>query len=213
MPPDVKTDAAREDRQWFIVGRWQEYEGESRANLFRIVGIGLFYGIEWANYAAGEVDRPFHQAVTALALAWAIVALGVLICLTRHVFPASLKFLSTTADLVLLTVILVLADGPKSPLIVAYFLLVVVALLRFSLPLVWFSCGGAILCYMFLLGYAKWFTDRDIRVPRYQQAIFLLAIALTGIILGQVVRRVRRMAAEYAERIAAAGTPTANDPR
>jgi hypothetical protein len=209
MPADVKTDAARENRQWFIVGRWQEYEGESRANLFRIVGIGLFYGIEWANYAAGKVDRPFHQAVTALALAWAVVALGVLICLTRHVFPASLKFLSTTADLVLLTVILVLADGPKSPLVVAYFLLVVVALLRFSLPLVWFTSGGAILCYMFLLGYAKWFAVGNI-VPRYQQAIFLLAIALTGIILGQVVRRVRRMALEYAGRVAADSEPAAD---
>ena len=212
MPADVKTDAACENRQWFIVGRWQEYEGESRANLFRIAGIGLFYGVELANYWAGDVGRPFHQAVTALALAWAFVALGVLICLTQHVFPASLKFLSTAADLVLLTIILMLADGPKSPLVVAYFLLIVLALLRFSLPLVWFSCGGSILCYMFLLGYAKWFAaGRDIHVPRYQQEIFVLALALTGIILGQVVRRVRRMALEYAGRVAATGEPTANE--
>ena len=211
MPPDAKTDAAHEDRQWFIVGRWQEYEGESRANLFRIDGVGLFYCIELSNYWAGVVDRPFHQAVTALALAWAFVALGVLICLTQHVFPAALKFLSTTADLILLTVILVLADGPKSPLVVAYFLLVVVAMLRFSLPLVWFASVGSILCYMFLLGYAKWFTARDIRVERPQQAIFLLALALTGIILGQVVRRVRKMASEYAGRVAADNEATANE--
>ncbi len=206
MPPDVKTDAACEDRQWFIVGRWQEYEGESRANLFRIAGIGLFYCIELGNYWAGDIDRSFHQAVTALALTWAFVALGVLICLTQHVFPAALKYLSTAADLLLLTIILMLADGPKSPLVVAYFLLIVLALLRFSLPLVWFTSSGSILCYMFLLGYAKWFAaSRDIRVPRYQQAIFLLALVLSGIILGQVVRRVRRMALEYAGRVSACG--------
>jgi hypothetical protein len=210
MPADVKTDAASRDRQWFIVGRWQEYEGEGRANLFRIAGIGLFYCIELANYWTGDVGRPFHQAVTALALAWAFVALGVLICLTQHVFPASLKFLSTAADLVLLTTILTLADGPKSPLVVAYFLLIVLALLRFNLPLIWFTCGGSILCYMFLLGYAKWFATRDIRVLRYQQEIFVLALALTGIILGQVVRRVRRMALEYAGRVAADGEAEAN---
>jgi hypothetical protein len=64
MPPDAKTNVASEDRQWFIVGRWQEYEGESRANLFRIAAVGLFYGIELGNYWAGAVDRPFHQAVT-----------------------------------------------------------------------------------------------------------------------------------------------------
>ena len=70
------------------MGRWQEYEGEGRANLLRIAGIGLFYCVELVNYWNGEVDRPFHQAVTALALTWALVGLGVLFCLTHHVFPA-----------------------------------------------------------------------------------------------------------------------------
>jgi len=36
MPADVPTRRACDDRQWFIVGRWQEYEGEGRANLLRI---------------------------------------------------------------------------------------------------------------------------------------------------------------------------------
>ena len=203
MFTDSKTDLIRDDRQWFIVGRWQEYEGEGRANLLRIAGIGVFYGIELANYWTGEVDRPFHQAVTALALTWAMVGLGVLLCLAQHVFPASLKFLSTAADLVLLTAILVLADGPKSPLVVAYFLLIVLATIRFSLGLIWFASIGSILCYMFLLGYAKWFAERDIRVARYQQAIVLAALALTGIVLGQVIRRVRKIAVDYAARVAA----------
>lgn len=185
------------------MGRWQEYEGESRANLFRIAGIGIFYCIELANYWAGVVDRPFHQAVTALALTWAMVGLGVLFCLTRHVFPASLKFLSVGADLLLLTVILMLADGPKSPLVVAYFLLIVLATLRFSLRLIWFTSIGSILSYIFVLGYARWFTERDIHVARYQQAIVLLALALTGIVLAQVIRRVREIALDYAARVAA----------
>ena len=161
------------------------------------------YGVELADYWSDVVSRPFHQAVTALALTWALVALGVLVCLTQHVFPAGLKFLSTTADLVLLTAILMLADGPKSPLVVAYFLLIVLATLRFSLRLIWFASLGSIFGYMFLLGYAKWFADGDIRVERYQQAIVLLALALTGIVLGQVIRRVRKIAVEYAARVAA----------
>jgi hypothetical protein len=203
MPADLETRPSLDDRQWFIVGRWQEYEGESRANLLRIAGVGLFYSIELANYWTGVVDRPFHQAVTALALTWAMVGLGVLYCLTQRVFPASLKFLSTAADLVLLTTILMLADGPKSPLVVAYFLLIVLATLRFSLRLIWFTSIGSISGYIFVLGYARWFTERDIRVARYQQAIVLLALALTGIVLGQVIRRVRAMALEYAARVAA----------
>ena len=50
MPTDTEVPATGDDRQWFIVGRWQEYEGEGRANLLRIAGIAAFYGIELANY-------------------------------------------------------------------------------------------------------------------------------------------------------------------
>lgn len=37
------TQAEIRDHQWYIVGRWQEYEGEARANLLRIIGIAAFY--------------------------------------------------------------------------------------------------------------------------------------------------------------------------
>ena len=93
------------DPQWRIVERWQEYEGELRANLLRIAGIGLFYGIELLNYYGLRlgsiempkvVELPFHQSVTALAVAWSAVCLGVLLCLKMRVFPAGLKFFSTT---------------------------------------------------------------------------------------------------------------------
>ncbi len=34
-------------RHWHIVSRWHEYEGEARANLLRIAGIGVFYLVEF----------------------------------------------------------------------------------------------------------------------------------------------------------------------
>jgi hypothetical protein len=209
---DVTPQAA--DRQWYIVGRWQEYEGEARANLLRIIGIAAFYTIELANYhglrlgflemeRVEHVTKPFHQAVTALAVAWTMVGLGILLCLRRQIFPASLKFLSTGCDVVLLTAILTVADGPKSPLIVGYFLVITLAALRLNLPLVWFATLGSMAGYLFLLGHAKWFSERDLRVPRYHQLMFLLALGLTGVILGQLIRRVRLMAEDYASRVAA----------
>ena len=207
MSADAPTRPACDDRQWFIVGRWQEYEGEGRANLLRIAGVGLFYVIELVNYSIGAVERPFHQVVTGLALAWALVGLGVLYCLGRHVFPASLKFVSTAADVVLLTAILMVADGPKSPLVVAYFLLIVLATLRFSPALIWFASVASILGYLSLVAYVRWFTVRSLAVAADRQAIVLLALALTGIVLGQVTRRVRKMAVEYAARLAASAGP------
>src|SRR5205823_6107125 len=103
----------------------------------------------------------------------------------------------------LLTAVLALADGPRSPLLVAYFLVIVLAALRFSLPLIWFASGGAVAGYLFLLGFARWgsipgWAKPEQTVPRYYEAIFLLALLLTGVVLGQVIRRVRRLADAYA---------------
>jgi len=211
--------AADRGLAWFIVRRWQEYDAESRANLLRVIGIGAFYTLElvnveglllgWLQLPAVEgVKGDFHAAVTALAVAWTMIALATQVCLRRHIFPAALKYITTTCDVVLLTAILIVADGPRSPLVIGYPLLVALAALRFSLPLVWWGTATAAGGYLFLLGYARWFTDRDLAVPRYQQLIYLLAILLTGVVLGQIVRQAHRMAEQFAARSAsAAGGP------
>lgn len=206
--------APERDRAWYIVARWQEFEGEAAANLLRILGIAAFYAVELLNYHGlrlgvlelprlETIDRQFHYAVTALAVAWSLASLGVLVCLRRRVFPGAMKFVSTACDLTFLTAILVIADGPRSPLVVGYFLIVALATLRFSLPLVRFATLGAMCGYLFVLGNAKWFADpaRNLRVERYEQIIFLLALGLTGIVLGQAIRRVRPAAEQFADRV------------
>jgi len=198
------------EREWFIVGRWEEFEGEGRANLLRSIGIAAFYLVELVNYFGlnlGFLQMPqvvnssFHWAVTALAVVWALVAVAVLLCRKLRIFPASLKFISTGCDLLLLTAVLTISDGPRSPLILGYFVILALAVLRFNLPLIWLATAGSVAGYLFLLGYARWFTERDIRVPRYHQLLFLVAVVLTGVVLGQVIRRVRRLAEDYARRI------------
>src|SRR5262249_16238973 len=158
MASNVIGQQSPTERQWFIVGRWQEFEGEGRANLLRILGIGAFYAVELINYHGlhlgflempAIVDRPFHLAVTALAVAWVMVSLGVFLCLQQRFFPSSLKFISTGCDILLLTSVLTVADGPRSPLVVGYFPLLALAALRFSLPLVWFTTVGSMAGYLF----------------------------------------------------------------
>ncbi len=94
------------DQPWFIVGRFKEYDGEERANLLRIIGIAAFYVIELINRyglrlgflkipPVVDVDERFHLAVTALAIAWTMVALGVWLCLKNQIFPAPLKYITT----------------------------------------------------------------------------------------------------------------------
>ena len=206
-----KGDGHGGDGLWFIVSRRQEYDGEWRANFVRIVGIALFYGIELINYHGlnlgfleipreESVDRALHEALTALAVAWTTFAILIHLCLRSKLVPPLLKHLTTGLDVVFLTSVLIVADGPRSPMIAAYFLLIPLASLRFSLPLVRFATAGTIAGYLFLCGYARWFTERDIRVPRYHQMIMIVGLFLTGVLLGQAVRSASRMACEYAER-------------
>ena len=204
--------ASDAERQWFIAGRWQEFEGEARANLLRIIAIAAFYAVQLATYhglhlgflqipRSEPVDARFHQAVTVLAGVWTLLALGVALCLRLRLFPGSMKFLSCGVDLVLLTWVLLLADGPRSPLIVGFFVILCMAALRFSLALLWFATAGSLLGYLVLLAHARWWNTRDLRVPRYQEIIFLLALVLCGIVLGQVLRQVRKVADDYADRL------------
>jgi hypothetical protein len=212
---------------WFVAQRWQAYDAEARANLLRIVAIGAFYLVHlwtyfssqgrlpklefWQLAEAGQINRQFHLLVTLIAVTWAMVALGILLALQQRIFPRWLPYFSTACDLILLTSIICLGSAARSPFVAGYFLILVLATLRFSLPLVWFTTAGSALAYLVVLGAAKWperlgitrlvgETAAELRVPRYHQVITLLAILLAGVMLGQIVRRVRRLNAEFGER-------------
>lgn len=206
-------------RQWHVVQRWQEYAGEARAALVRVVAIGLFYGVELLNYRGLSlgpiswpklpgVDAEFHTRMTWLAGIWTLIAVAAMLCLERRIFPPWLKYLTTAADIVMLTLVLLVARGPASPLVAGYFLLIALAGLRFSLHLVWCASAGSVAGYLFLLGQAKWYAaDKSHLVPRSDQAITLLALVLMGVVVGQIVRRVRSLAEHFAQRTATRSSP------
>ena len=226
MAADSSITSPASERNWFIAQRWQAYDAEARANLLRIIAIGAFYAVHlWSYFSSqgklpqfgfwqlaepGEVGQRFHVLVTLLAVAWAMLALGILLALQQRIFPRWLPYFSTGCDIVLLTSIICLGSVARSPLVAGYFLILVLATLRLSLPLIWFATGGSALAYLCVLGCAKWPSTFgidaiapaavDIRVPRYHQVIVMLAIILAGVMLGQIVRRVRRLAEEFAQR-------------
>ena len=210
------------DRSWFIAQRWMAYEAEARANLLRIIAIGAFYLVHlWSYFSAqgrlpnfgvlqlagaGEINKQFHLLVTLFAVAWAMLALGILLALQHRIFPSWLPYFSTGCDIVMLTGIVCIGSAARSPLVAGYFLILILSALRLSLLLVWFSTAGCALAYLCVLGIAKWperfgitkmlgETISDLRVPRYHQMIMLLAIVLAGVMLGQIVRRIRRIRA------------------
>lgn len=208
----AQADIDSTERAWHIASRWQALDAEYRANHLRIVSVVAFYAVHLLQHYRplgifGETSpgsSVFHLAVTLIVASWLLTALAIDFCLRNQIFPASTPFLTTGVDLALLTSVLSLGGGQQSPLIFAYGLILVLAAIRFNLVLIRATTAGALLGYLFLLALGRWpdsLSGMSIAVvPRYAQCITLLTIAMTGVMLGQLVRRVRVMAYHFAER-------------
>ena len=207
-------------RQWYIVSRWQEFEGEARANLLRIAAVGAFYTVELVQHylvldgEARAAAADFHRTITLLSVGWTMLSIAVLLCLQQRIYHGGLKYLSTTCDLSFLTGMAAQANMPtQTPLVYAFFPIVVLSGLRLNVGLVWYAALGAMAGYMLLVGKADpvWF-DADHTTPIVTQLLMLLSLGTTGVLLGQIVRRVRAVANDFAERLEAAGKVTQDAP-
>jgi len=193
--------------QWYISQRWEEYSGEARANFLRLLCIMVFYWIHLINFFGLSwgplefpkvVDAQLHKAITFLTLSWTLLGCLVLLCVKKKIFPHQLKFVSTGFDVVMLTTILNVADGIRSPLIVSYFLIIALSAIRLSAALVWFSTSGAILGYLVLMVAAR--IKAEPKIPHYYSLIFLAALALCGFLLAQLLKRLRLISEDYHHR-------------
>jgi hypothetical protein len=213
------------DAKWEDARRLEAWAGEVRVNLIRAVALVLFYGNHLLNLylykddptLQGEAGARLHANITTVVLAWAIGVVALHVFLTRRWMPPALMYVSTAWDLLLTTALIAMgADGPRSPLMLLYFVIVAAAPLRLSLPLVYTTTLGAMAAALIALGQyvfirvpaelQKSYFDLPPgdahRVPRVSELIFLLALGAVGLLAGQVVRQARRLVQGYPVRVA-----------
>jgi hypothetical protein len=186
--------------------RVEGWAGEVRLNLVRLAAVILFYGYHLVN-VYGSRDNPelagaFHVKVTALVMVWSVGVVVLWLYLSRRWVPPALKYAVTAWDTVLITTLLVLAGGPRGPLVVLYFLAIAASPLRLSLRLVYTATLLALAAYGFLLGHYAFYvvgyeryyhTEPALQIPRTQEVIFALGLVTAGVLAGQVVRQARRL--------------------
>lgn len=209
---DVRSTTLTAEEAWYVTSRWQQLDGEFRANRLRIACVVIFYLVHLVQHyrpfglweIKGSADGTFHIAATLIAMAWLMMAMAVDLCLRQRLFPLWLPYATTLNDLILLTSVIALGGGQQSPLVLGYALVLCLVSLRLSLPLVRMATAGALIGYLFLMLVGVWpelIAGRQVpSLPPYAQFMSLVAIALTGIVLGQSIRRLRHLAEYYARR-------------
>lgn len=187
------------DLAWSTAQRLEGLAGEVRVNLIRLVALVVFYGHHLINvFLVGDnptLKGDYHAVVTSLVLAWALAVLVIHYCLMRRWIPPALKYFVTAWDILLITTLLMAGGDGRSMLAVLYFLVIVAAPLRLSLPLVWTATLGTMAGYAYFLGYVRWRMElpTEQRLSRPQQVAFLLALGAAGLLAGQFVHQCRRL--------------------
>jgi hypothetical protein len=210
-PPPTPAPALAPSDPWLAVRRVEEWAGEVRVNRIRIIAIVVFYarhlidmymrhdvGFGGLTYAA----RRYHAQATAVVIAWSVFAIVLHLLLSRRRVMPAMKFVAVAFDLLMITLLGIIAGGPRSPLLLLYFVIIASAALRLSLPLAWTATLGAwagyaaVMMYYawVLIGWDKYYATPELRIPRGEQAIFILSLGAAGLMAGQVVRQVRRIA-------------------
>ena len=197
--------ASTSDLDFGTARRFEGWAGEARLNLVRLAAVIVFYGYHLVNVFVSRDDPgtsgAFHLKVTAVVMVWSVGVAVLYLYLSRRQIPPALKYVVTAWDTVLITTLLVLAGGPRSPLVVLYFLVIAAAPLRLSVRLVYAATLLALAAYGFLLGhyafyvvgYERYYADDALRIPRTQEVIYLLGLLTAGLLAGQVVRQARRL--------------------
>jgi hypothetical protein len=200
------------DDRWAEERRLEAWAGEVRVNLMRAAALVIFYGHHLLDvYVYGRdastETAVFHAEVTAIVLAWTGAVVVLHLALARRWVPPGLKYAATFWDVTMISALLIASpEGPRSPLVFLYFVVLAAASLRLSLPLVYATTFGIWLAATLVMGHyvcycigrdGYYAADSPSRIARSSEITFLLAIGAAGLFAGQVVRQTRRLVRGY----------------
>jgi serine/threonine-protein kinase len=188
-----------------LIERLVQWTRRQPALASRLGALGVFYLVEIGNYHYGGVLWPFHLKVTVLAAAWALIAI---ICqqfvgYQRLALPA--RFVWGTLDsLMLLIVLLFVADGAASALIVGYPLLIAASGLWFHVRFVGFMTVLSLLSYgVLVVDFYCWRTDlqRHFDTSYARHVLFAVSLIVLGAVVSSLVQRLRMLSKFYGRQL------------
>lgn len=156
------------------------------------LALGVFYASHLFFLLAGKEDEggAYHWQVTALVGGWALGSATFQWLARRRAGATAAVFGWAGGDVLWFTLLLWLGDGPRSALVVGYLILMGGAALRFRPVLVWLVTALSVLSYLGLVVEAS-LSRHGEPVSAFQAVICVFSMAIMGLILHLLLRRVR----------------------
>jgi len=179
-----------------IVQRLRRWGRREPALISRLVGLLFASAIVQGDYLWDGQDVVLFLRVMMVFGLWAAVCVVFQRLLHRERWANVARFAWAAADVVLLTIVLLLAPEPIGPLLIGYPLLIAAAGLFFRVRLVVFTTAVSMASFV-------WLTVRRSEVseqPHYS-LIFAAVLAVIGFVVAYQVYRVRVLSRYYGRRL------------
>jgi hypothetical protein len=183
-----------------VNSRLHAFEAEARINFLRLLSVGVFFALHVVNrtYAGlgagrtlelGNVQIPvFDTAATALVVAWAGAAGAVLLVMRTRVFSPRVGPAITLVDIAFLAVLILIGNGPTSPLVLVLFPVIAATGLRGRRGDVWLATVASLAVYGVSLG-AAINLNQALMPPSHHVLIVVTSLAMMGLVTDLQIAR------------------------
>ncbi|HUY32399.1 MAG TPA: serine/threonine-protein kinase [Pirellulales bacterium] len=189
---------ARAAGVWQRLRRWARREPALASRLGAFVP---FYAVEAVNYwGLHLMDREFHYRATAILLVWVAASFVCQRWMRRPDWQGVVPFAWGAFDVLSLSLLLFIGDGPVSPLLIGFPLLVVGAGLWFRVRLVWFMTALTVLAYVSLVVHyhlSRPALKQDMPLNHDDYIYFVAGLIVMGTAVAYQVQRVRALSRYY----------------
>ncbi len=187
-----------------LIERLRRWGRREPALASRLAALAMFSAVAQVNYVTIPELRPLTMRVQLLLVAWAAVSWLCQQGLRRPAWAQWSAYAWSAADVLFLTVVQFITEARISPLIVGYPFLIACAGLWTQQRMVWVTTACTLLGYAWLMCFDLWSPPtadqaEGLRYPQplHRHVIFLISLAVVGVVMAYQVQRVRALSHYY----------------
>jgi eukaryotic-like serine/threonine-protein kinase len=165
----------------------------------RLIMLPVCMLIAQANYLlAGGMPLARHLEILGTLIGWGAASFGCQRMMNHKPWADATRFLWAAIDVILFSIIVLVADDINTPVVIGYPLIVAAAGLWFRVPLVWFTALVCVVSYLLLL--VEWIHRNGETAGLHKHAIFVVGLVILAFMMSYQVYRVRALSRYYEHR-------------